>query len=101
MRMSFCQFLDELSPEIEVGVEADPVMDNDPPQEEAEPINDDLPEEVTGEVEVVIHPHDEDSQDDIINLGTAASRPSLTSMIQDLRLSPRKREQTVPHSAEV
>ena len=26
-------------------------------------------ENVTGEIEVVIHPHDEDSQDDVINLG--------------------------------
>ena len=69
MRMSFCQFIDELSPEVEIGVEADPIMDNVPMPDDVEPINDDLPDEVTGEVEVVIHPHDEDSQDDIINLG--------------------------------
>ena len=29
----------------------------------------DVTDAVTGEVEVVIHPHDEDSQDDVINLG--------------------------------
>ena len=52
-------------------MEADPIIDTDPLLDDVEPINDDLDllDEVTGEVEVVIQPHDEDSQDDIINLG--------------------------------
>ena len=34
-----------------------------------EDVDEEIPENITGEVEVVIHPHEEDSQDDILDLG--------------------------------